>query len=138
VSTPTAFALAVEVGDWDRFTGKTIGAYIGPVPSEHSSGTSRVQGSITRAGKSHLRRLLIEAAWHHRPRYIPGVTLRARWEQAPPQARARGDLGNRRLHHRWVGFDTRPKKATIANTAIANTAIARELARWCRSLATLE
>jgi transposase len=38
-----------------------------PISSgEHSSGTSRVQGSITKAGNTHVRRLLIESAWHHR------------------------------------------------------------------------
>jgi transposase len=94
----TAFALAVEIGDWSRFTGNTIGSFVGLVPSEHSSGTSRVQGPITKTGNGHARRLLVEAAWHHRSRYRPGKTMRDRWELATPAARARGDLGNRRLH----------------------------------------
>jgi len=50
--------LAVEVGDWHRFTG----AYLGLVPTEQSSGASRVQGSITKTGNTHARRLLVEAA----------------------------------------------------------------------------
>ena len=133
VSTLTAFALAVEIGDWHRFTGSTIGSFVGLVPSEHSSGTSRTQGPITKAGNGHVRRLLVEAAWHHRRRYAPGKTMRARWELSTPAARARGDQGNRRLHRRWAAFDARDKKATVANTAIA-----RELAGWCWSLATLE
>jgi len=62
ISTLTAFALAVEIGDWHRFTGNSIGSFVGLVPSEHSSGTSRVQGSITKTGSTHARRLLIEAA----------------------------------------------------------------------------
>ena len=70
VGTLTGFALAVEIGDWDRFTGKTIGSFVGLVPSEYSSGQSRVQGSITKTGNSHVRRLLVEAAWHHRARYV--------------------------------------------------------------------
>jgi hypothetical protein len=45
----------------------------------------------------------------------------------------RGDQGNRRLHHRWVTFLDRRKRGTVANVAIA-----RELAGWCWSLATLE
>jgi transposase len=57
IGTLTGLALAVEVGDWDRFTGKTIGSFIGLIPSEYSSGQSRVQGSITKTGNSHLRRL---------------------------------------------------------------------------------
>ena len=69
ISALTGLALTVEIGDWTRFTGSTIGAYVGLVPSEHSSGASRVQGSITKAGNTHVRRLLIESAWHHRKSY---------------------------------------------------------------------
>jgi transposase len=47
VSTLTAFALAVEIGDWHRLDGRSIGAYLGLVPTESSSGGSRSQGSIT-------------------------------------------------------------------------------------------
>jgi transposase len=133
VSTLTAFALAVEIGDWHRFSGNSIGCFIGLVPSEHSSGASRVQGSITKTGNTHARRLLVEAAWHHRAAYRPGKTLRDRWELAPPAARARGDAGNHRLHQRWVTFNLRRKRAVIANVAIA-----RELAGWCWSLAVMD
>lgn len=133
ISTLTGFALAVELGDWERFTGASIGAYLGLVPSEHSSGESRRQGSITKTGNTHARRLLIEAAWHHQPRYTVGPVMRARWDQATPAARARGHAGNERLHHKWVGYTARKKKHTVANTAVA-----RELAGWCWSLATLE
>ncbi len=69
VSTLTAFSLAVEIGDWHRFTGNSIGCFVGLVPTEYSSGNSRVQGSITKTGNTHARRLLVEAAWHHRPAY---------------------------------------------------------------------
>ena len=62
-----------------------------------------------------------------------GKTMRDRWELAPAAARARGDEGNRRLHHRWVTFIDRRKRPRIANVAIA-----RELAGWCWSLAVLE
>ena len=47
VATLTAFGLAVEIGDWHRLTGRSIGAYLGLVPTESSSGASRSQGSIT-------------------------------------------------------------------------------------------
>lgn len=133
IATLTGFALAVEIGEWHRFTGNSIGSFVGLVPSEHSSGTSRSQGPITKTGNGHVRRLLVEASWHHRPRYRPGKTMRDRWDLATPAARARGDEGNRRLHARWAGFTARKKKNTIANTAIA-----RELAGWCWSLAVLE
>jgi transposase len=133
VSTLTAFGLAVEIGDWQRFTGNTIASFVGLVPSEHSSGASRVQGSITKTGNTHVRRLLVEAAWHHRARYLPGKTMHDRWELAPPAARARGDAGNRRLHERWIRFNLRRKQPVIANVAIA-----RELAGWCWSLAVMD
>jgi len=133
VSTLTAFGLAVEIGDWTRFTGNTIGSFVGLVASEASSGASRVQGPITKAGNTHARRLLIEAAWHHRPRYAPGSVMRARWDLASPAAAARGDLGNRRLHQRWVRFNDRGKRPVVANVAVA-----RELAGWCWSLAVID
>jgi transposase len=133
ISTLTGFALAVELGDWTRFTGSSIGAYLGLVPSEHSSGESTRRGAITKTGNSHARRLLIEAAWHHKPRYVVGKVLRERWEQAPQEARVRAHAGNQRLNQRWTSYAHRHKKHTVANTAIA-----RELAGWCWSLATLE
>ncbi len=132
VSTLTAFGLAVEVGDWTRFTGSTIGAFLGLVPTESSSGEGRQQGSITKTGNTHARRLLVEAAWPHRRPYRPTKTMRDRWDLAPAAARAPGHAGNQRLHDRWTRFDARHKR-----TVIANVAVARELAGWCWSLATL-
>jgi transposase len=133
IATLTGFALAVEIGDWQRFTGSSIGAYLGLVPSEHSSGQSRSQGGITKTGNTHARRLLVEAAWHHRSTYRgPGVVLQRRWDQAPAAARTRGHTGNQRLHARWVNLNLRKKRPVIANVAVA-----RELAGWCWSLAVL-
>ncbi|WP_374196195.1 transposase [Agromyces sp. ISL-38] len=109
-----------------------MGAFVRLVPSEYSSGASRTLGPITKTGNGHTRRLLVEAAWHHRPRYRVGAVMQARWDQAPAAARARGDAGNRRLHDRWVGFLERRKRPTIANVAIV-----RELAGWCWSLAVV-
>lgn len=129
----TVFGPAVEVGNWTRFTGQSIGSYVGLVPTEYSSGASRSQGGVTKTGNGHLRRLLIEAAWHHRRRYLTSKTLRARFDWAPAAARVRGDEGNRRLHQRWVGFIERKK-----NSNTANAAIARELAGWCWSLAVID
>jgi transposase len=128
--------LAAEIGDWQRLTGRSIGAYLGLVPSESSSGQSRSQGGITKTGNGHVRRLLIEAAWHHRAGYRPdrpSVELRRRQDRASVVARHRADQANRRLHARWVRFDARGKRLVVANTAIA-----RELAGWCWSLAVLD
>jgi transposase len=134
VATLTAFGLAVEIGDWHRLTGRSIGAYLGLVPTESSSADSRSQGGITKTGNGHARRLLVEAAWKHRARYQPSSRgIRARWDLASTKARHRGHAGNQRLHARWQGFDARSKKPVVANAAIA-----RELAGWCWSLAVLE
>jgi transposase len=133
ISALTGLALTVEIGEWTRFTGASIGAYVGLVPCEYSSGASRVQGSITKAGNAHVRRLLIEAAWHHRPSYRnPGPPMRARWAKVDPALKDRGHAGNRRLHQQWCRFLERKK-----NPLVANVAIARELAGWWWSLATL-
>ena len=132
IATLTAFGLAVEIGDGHRLSGRTVGAYVGLVPSEYSSGDSRTQGGVTKTGNGHVRRLLVEAAWHHRSPYRPGVELRRRWDLASPTARARGQAANRRLHARWAGFDARQKRSVVANVAIA-----RKLAGWCWSLAVM-
>jgi transposase len=124
VSTLTAFGLAVEVGDWDRLTGASIGAYLGLVPTESSSGQSRSQGRVTKTGNTHARRPLVEASWQHlKPYRTSGATMKARWELAPAAARARGHAGKQRLHQRWLAFTDRNKKPVIANVAVA-----RELA----------
>jgi transposase len=133
VATLTAFGLAVEIGDWSRFTGRSIGAYVGLVPTESSCGATRSQGGLTKTGNGHARRLLVEAAWHHRKPYRPVAALRRRWHAASPAAQARGQAANRRLHARWERFDARAKRPVVANAAIA-----RELAGWCWSLATLD
>jgi transposase len=130
----TAFGLAVEVGDWGRFTGESIGAYLGLVPTEFSSGARRVQGSITKTGNTHARRLLVEAAWHQRKPLRPASrALRERRARAAPAVRSRAEAADRRLHHRWATLDARGKRPTI--TAVA---VARELAGWCWSLAVMD
>ncbi len=134
VSTLTAFGLAVEIGEWQRFSGRSIGAYLGLVPSEDSSGQRRSQGSITKTGNTHARRLLVEAAWHHRrPAWRPSRELARRREGQPAAVRARADEAAKRLYRRWRALDERGKRPTI--TAVA---VARELAGWCWSLAVMD
>ena len=66
VSTLTAFGLALEIGDWQRLTGRSIGAYLGLVPTEHSSGAARSQGSITKTAT------VVPGACWSRPRGTAG------------------------------------------------------------------
>ena len=134
IATLTAFGLAVEIGDWQRFTGASIGAYLGLVPAEDSSGERRAQGPITKAGNTHARRLLVEAAWHHRwPLRAPTKPVRTRRAAVSPAVRARAQAADRRLHHRWAALDARGKRS-----AVSVVAVARELAGWCWSLAIME
>ena len=62
-----AATLMAELGDITRFSNpRQLMAYLGLVPSEHSSGNTRRQGGITKAGNGAARRVLIEAAWSYR------------------------------------------------------------------------
>ncbi|MCA1698405.1 MAG: IS110 family transposase [Actinobacteria bacterium] len=77
VGTLTAVGLVAEIGDFAVFDRPThLTSFIGLVPGEYSTGDKRRQGSITKAGSSHARRLLIEAAWHYRRQ--PAISLALR------------------------------------------------------------
>ncbi|MEJ7787675.1 MAG: transposase [Solirubrobacteraceae bacterium] len=67
IDTLSAVGLCAEIGDWKRFPRPAhLMSYLGLVPSEDSTGQTRRQGSITKTGSGHGRRLLVEAAWHYR------------------------------------------------------------------------
>jgi transposase len=133
VSTLTAFALTVELGDWHRFRPESLGPFLGLTPSENSSGERRRQGAITKAGNSHVRRLLIEAAWHQRAPSRRSVTLERRRAGKPLAVQAQAERSGRRLHGRWHALEARGKPRTIVVVAVA-----RELAGHCWALATME
>jgi len=74
-----AMSLVAELQDFLRFDSpRQLMAYVGLVPGEHSSGPKRRQGSITKAGNSAVRRMLVEVAWHYRegPRVSPIIAKR--------------------------------------------------------------
>lgn len=119
----TALTIAAELGDARRFgTAPATMAYVGLVPSEHSSGTKRAQGGITKTGNAHLRRVLVESAWHYRHHPFVGDTLRARQRGAPAAIIAQAWTAQQRLHRRYARFAARgkPKQHIV-------TAVAREL-----------
>lgn len=63
----TALSIICEVGDFKRFkSAEEFMSFLGLVPGEHSSGSKRKQGSITKSGNTHVRKLMIEASWHYR------------------------------------------------------------------------
>jgi transposase len=77
----TAVSVVSEIGDIGRFqTPRQLMAYAGVVPSEHGSGGRVRRGNITKNGNVHVRRMIIEAAWHyrHRPAHSPELRQRQR------------------------------------------------------------
>jgi len=119
----TALTIAAELGDPRRFPSapRTM-AFVGLVPSEHSSGTRQARGAITKTGNAHLRRVLVEAAWHYRHRPFVGGALRRRQHGAPAAVVAQAWTAQQRLHRRYHRLAARgkPKQHVI-------TAVAREL-----------
>jgi transposase len=132
VSTLTALALTVELGDWTRFRPHSLGPFLGLTPSEHSSGEQRRQGGITKTGNTHARRLLVEAAWQQRRPLRPSLILERRRHGQPASVRARADQSARRLHQHWHALEARGKRRTVVAVAVA-----RELAGHCWALATM-
>jgi transposase len=119
----SALTIAAELGDPRRFaTAPRTMAYVGLVPSEHSSGARRARGGITKTGNAHLRRVLVEAAWHYRHHPFVGRALRQRQQGAPAAAVARAWTAQQRLYRRYQRFAARgkPKQHIV-------TAVAREL-----------
>ena len=97
-------------------------AYVGLVPSENSSGSSRRLGGITKTGNGHGRRILIESAWHDRRAPRMTKALRARNEGVSAAVRTIAWKAQQRLHARLKKLSARGKHR---NQAVA--AVAREL-----------
>jgi transposase len=133
ISTLTALALTVELGDWQRFRPQSLGPFLGLVPSEDSSGERRRQGAITKTGNTHARRLLVEAAWHQRRPLRARAALERRRQGQPAAVRSQADQSARRLHQRWQALESRGKRRTIVAVAVAG-----KLAGHCWALATME
>ena len=118
IDTLAAMTLLVEIGDFQRFrTPRELMAYLGLVPSEASSGDREQRGSITKAGNTHARRILVEACWHarHPPRLGPALARRSQGQ--PPAVRAQAWRAQQRLHRRYrhlVGHGKRPPVAVVA------------------------
>jgi transposase len=121
----TALSLVCEVGDFKRFaTAAHFMAFLGLVPREHSSGTKRLQGGITKTGNTHLRRLLVEAAWHYRYGSPPSKQLRERRAGQPPEVIAYANRAMARLHRKYMRLVMDKNR----KSQVAVTAVARELA----------
>lgn len=125
IKSHTALSFLVEIGDFKRFpTAQQFAAFLGLVPGERSSGDSQHRTCITKAGNSHLRRLLIEAANSY-SRGVAGKKSKAvkqRQEGNLPEVIAYADKANERLRRKYI------KIALKSNSNVAKAAVARELA----------
>ena len=131
----TALAAIVEVGDFNRFaSAERLASFLGLVPGESSSGGRQNRGSITKAGNSHVRRLLVEAAQSYTRGKVgyKSKVLKRRQNGNTPQIIAYADKANERLRRKFYRMTL--KNGTKRN--IAATAIARELACFIWGLMT--
>ena len=134
IDTLTAIGLVAEIGDFAAFDHpRRLASYLGMVPSENSSGARRRQGGITKAGSSHARRLLVEAAWHYRRPPRVSLTLRRRQDGQRAEVIDAAWRAQLRLHRRWSHLDgSRGKKRTTVAVAVA-----RELACFVWEIARM-
>ena len=125
IDTVSAMCIVSELHGFERFDSpRALMAFVGLTPSEYSSGGKQSRGAITKTGNGHVRRALVEAAWHYRHRPIPGRGIRLRREGQPSEVVSLAQKAERRLCRRWsklvVIGNKPPQKATVA--------VARELA----------
>jgi transposase len=120
LDTLSALAVLIEVGDFHRFPHpRELMAYLGLVPSEASTGDRESRGSITKAGNTHVRRVLVEAAWHYRHPPRLGKALAQRSQGQPPAVLAHAWKAQQRLHRRYRHLVGHGKRAPVAVVAIA-------------------
>jgi transposase len=120
----TATTLMAELGDLKRFeSAPQLMGYLGVVPSEHSSGSSKSRGGITKSGNSHVRRVLVEAAWTYRFPARKSAVLQRRAERTPELVQEIAWSAQKRLCGRYRRLESKGKlKVQVC------VAIARELA----------
>ena len=132
LDTLSALGIVVEIGDFGRFrSAQEFMAFVGLVPWEHSSGEQLRQGSITKMGNAHVRRLLVESAWHARRRPKVGYQLARRQRGQDALVIERAWRCQQRLHARWLRMAARGKPSQKIVVACA-----RELAGFVWAIAT--
>jgi len=119
-----AMTLVAELQDFLRFENpRKLMAYVGLVPGEHSSGPKRRQGSITKAGNSAARRMLVEIAWHYQHSARVSPIIATRQDQCPKAVTDIAWAAQLRLHSKFKRLLAR---RVLKNKAVV--AVARELA----------
>jgi len=120
IDTITAITLLAELHDFRRFRSPSqLMAYLGLVPSEYSSGTHQHRGAITRTGNRHVRRLLVEAAWHYRHKPRVGIRLAQRRHGQPVNVIALADRAQLRLCRRYRRMERQGKHPSKIVVAVA-------------------
>ena len=134
IKTHTALSLIVETGDFMRFAkGNIFAAFLGLAPGEHSSGSGVHRLGITKAGNTHLRTLLIEAASGICKGAVghKSKALKARQAGQESEVIAYADKANTRLRSKYYRMIRHGKKRNVAVAAVA-----RELACFIWGMAT--
>lgn len=135
IETLTAAGLCAEVGSFQRFPRPSmLSGFLGIVPSERTSDQKRRQGSITKAGSPHARRLLVEAAQHYRKAPAITQTLARRQDGQDPRVIEIAWRAQRRLHQRWQKLHYQRRKPA----GVVAIAVARELAGFLWEAANLD
>lgn len=134
IDTLAAMVLLAELGDISRFDSpRQLMAYLGLVPSEHSSGARRRQGPITKTGNRHARRMLVESAWSYRFPARQTAHLKRKAARASEPAKAIAWRAQKRLCGRYRTLIQAGK-----NTKQTTVAIARELVGFIWDIACQE
>jgi transposase len=134
IETLTAAGVCAEIGSFGRFPRPTmVSGFLGIVPSERTSDVKRRQGSITKAGSGHARRLLVEAAQRYRKAPAISQTLARRQHGQDPRVIEIAWRAQHRLHQRWQHLHSHRRKPA----GVVAIAVARELAAFLWEAATL-
>lgn len=116
----TALTIAAELGDPRRFpSAPSLMGFVGLVPSEYSSGPKQARGAITKTGNAHIRRVLVESAWHYRHHPFAGHALQQRQRGAPASVIQQAWTAQHRLHRRYRRLAARGKPKQLIVTAVA-------------------
>jgi transposase len=120
VQCAVAVTLVAEMGDLTRFESpRELMKFMGLIPSEYSSGGQRRQGSITKAGNTHARRVLVEGAWAYRYPAKVSRHLHLRLEKQPKIIQDISWKAQVRLCKRYRRLVSRGKHANVVTVAIA-------------------
>ena len=131
-----SMTVVAELGDITRFSRPPeLMSFVGMTPSESSSGSRRRQGRLTKAGNTHVRRMLIECAWGYRFPARKTAVIQRRAEKSSPQVQALAWQAQQRLCGKFRRLAARGKPSTVIVVAIAREllgfiwAITREVKR---------